>query len=137
MFVVARLSLKGHCMGRSIKWYRYAVVYLPEGDKSSPLRGSGPPITAWENHSRCIPNDCPMALLDCAGRVKGPVLANPGNSPTYLKFTDGMANAVVFGFDSIDGRRDLSRTSDNNPDNGSPQTTISRSRSGLTMSDNS
>jgi hypothetical protein len=35
MLVVARLPLKGHCVGRPIKWYRHAVLYLPESDKSS------------------------------------------------------------------------------------------------------
>jgi hypothetical protein len=51
-----------------------------------------------------------MALLDCAGPVKGPVLANPGNSLTYLKFGDGMANVVIFGFGGITGRRNLTGT---------------------------
>jgi hypothetical protein len=59
---------------------------------------------AWENHSRCIPDDCPVALLNCAGSVKGPVLVNLGNSLTYLKFSDGMAITMIFGFGGIAGR---------------------------------
>ena len=38
MFVVAGLSLKGHCMGRPIKWYRHMLSFIFQSDESFPYK---------------------------------------------------------------------------------------------------